>query len=89
MEPLAKIKAKIGNLLPVCPLLFSQENNFLLMNWDSERVHGGASETRIQAEVLLQQAEGLCLTPVIINTPTRGDNILDSIMTTMNSLMIS
>lgn len=88
MEPLAKIKAKIGKLPSLCPLLFSQDNNFLLMNWDSERVHGGANETRIQTEVLLHLAEGLCVTPVI-NTHTRGDNILDSSMTTVSSLMVS
>ena len=89
LEPLTRIKNILENLPPPMPtIVLAGDLNFPLMNWDSERVYGGADDMRTQAEALVRFAQDLYLRQ-IINTPTRGENILDIVMTNCDELIHS
>ncbi|KAG0721802.1 hypothetical protein GWK47_045713 [Chionoecetes opilio] len=50
-----------------------------------QTIYGGAADMRVQAEAFLRFAQDLCLTQTI-NIPTRGDNILDVVLTNNDDL---
>lgn len=80
-EPLTKINTILNSLhSPTPTIMLTGDLNFPNINWEAESVYGGAGDMRDQAEALLRLAEEHCLTQ-IINVPTRGDNILDIVMT--------
>lgn len=87
LEPLSKIKETIENLPGLMPtILLTGDLNFPLIDWDTERVYGGADDMRVQAAALLRFAEEFCLTQ-LISSPTRGSNILDVVMTNNDKLV--
>lgn len=87
IDQLIKIKHVINSLPPPMPtIILTGDLNFPLIDWESETVYGGSAEMRIQAESVLSLAEDYCLHQVV-NTPTRGGNILDVVMTNNGDLV--
>ena len=86
-KQLIKISEVISSLpSPMPTIMLTGDLNFPLIDWELESVYGGAGDMRTQAEALLQFAEELCLNQVI-NTPTRGHNILDIVMTNHDDVL--
>ena len=86
-DQLSKIRKIIGSLPPPMPtIILSGDLNFPLINWDLENIYGGAADMRTQAQALLEFANDFCLNQVI-NTPTRGNNILDIVMTNSEDVL--
>lgn len=87
LEPLKKIQDVLQNFPPPMPIIMLTGNlNFPLINWESERVYGGAADMHTQADALFNLATDFCLTQYI-TTPTRGKNILDIVMTNDDKLI--
>ena len=87
MDPLNKVREILATLPTPMPTIFlTGDLNFPLINWELESVYGGTEEMRTQAEALLNLAREFCLEQHI-NTPTRGDNILDIVMTNDDNLI--
>ena len=87
LEPLAKIRGILQSLpTPMPNIMLTGDLNFPLIKWDSESVYGGAEDMRVQATALLQLAGEFCLNQHI-NCPTRGNNILDIVMTNNDELL--
>ena len=87
IEPLNKIQAILHNLPPPMPnIMLTGDLNLPLMNWESESVYGGTAEMRLQATALLNFATDFCLSQHI-DKPTRGNNILDLVMSNNDDLI--
>lgn len=86
-DQLRKIREVINSLPPPMPtIIFTGDLNFPLIDWELESVYGGAGDMRTQAEAVLHFAEEFCLNQHI-NTPTRGTNILDIVLTNNDALL--
>ncbi len=87
IDQLTKIREVISSLPPPMPtIMLTDDLYFPLIDWKLESVYGGAADMRTQAEAILHFAEEFCLNQVI-NTPTRGNNILDIIMTNNDDIL--
>ena len=81
INQLTKISEILNSLPPPMPtIMLTGDLNFPLINWERESVYGGTRVMRVQAEALLHFAEEHYLNQ-LIKTPTRGNNILDIVMT--------
>ncbi|KAG0702385.1 hypothetical protein GWK47_002865 [Chionoecetes opilio] len=86
-DQLTKIREEINSLPPPMPtIMLTGDLNFPFIDWELESVYGGEGDMRTQAEAVLNFAEDFCLQQVI-NTPTRGDNILDIVMINNDDLL--
>ena len=61
-------------------IIFSEELNFPIINWQMELADGGTHDNQVQANVFLQVAQEQCLLQYI-EQPTRKNNILDVFLT--------
>lgn len=87
VDQLTKVNELLNDLpSPIPTLVLTGDLNFPQMDWDSESVYGGAEDMRFQAEALLRLMRDFCLNQ-LINIPTRGDSILDVVMTNNDELI--
>lgn len=68
-------------------LILTGDLNFPLTDWNLECVYGGAEDMRTQAKAVMHFAEEYCLNQ-IIDTPTRGKNILDIVMINNDDIIL-
>lgn len=87
MGSLTKIINILDSLSPPMPtIVVTGDLNFPLIDWELESVYGGAENMRTQAEAFLNLASEFCLTQ-FVHAPTRGDNILDIVMSNNDDLI--
>ena len=87
ISPLEDIKTKLEAVSTCLPnIILTGDFNFPTIDWNSERVIGGGTAYRLQAEALLEFARDLCLQQ-FINMPTREENILDLFFTNYGDII--
>ena len=78
---LQDIRVKLDAVSTYMPnIVFTGNFNFPTIDWNSERVIGGGTEYRLQAETLMEFARDFCLQQ-FIDIPTQEESILDLFFT--------
>ena len=67
-------------------IIFTGDFNIPTIDWNLERVIGGATQYRLQANSLMEFARDFCLQQ-FIELPTRGGNILDLFFTNYDGMV--
>ena len=87
ISSLDEMRVKLNALsTPLSNIIFTGDFNFPTIDWNLERVIGGATQYRLQANSLMEFARDFCLQQ-FIELPTRGGNILDLFFTNYDGMV--
>ena len=66
-------------------IIFTEDLNFPIIDWQTKTADGGTHENRVQANAFLQFAQEQCLQQYL-EEPTKKNSIIDVFLTNNNQL---